>query len=117
MSKAKRNTKGTTARFIRELSLATQGKKIERYGRPFRGGWTEIALGKTELTLAALKKAVRNALTSSGCHAQQPSLFCTRKISETSDIEFYVTGNDWNAVIELGGTQKNAWMNVSFSGR
>ncbi len=107
--------KGTTEAFLQALALTTGGKSVKQHGHAFRDGWTEVALGKTALTLQALKKAVRKALKASGCRSQQ-GLFCTRELNETRAIEFYIQGTDWYAVVLLGGTQKAAWLDVHFSG-
>lgn len=115
--KVTRNTapaKGTTESFVNALASTTNGRKVRNHGPAFRGGWTEVAIGKTDLTLPDLKRAVRKALKLSGCKAQ-PGLFFTRSISDTAAVQFYVEGADWCAVIDLAGTQNSARLNVSFS--
>lgn len=106
--------KGTPESLINALVKTTKGRKVETHGRAFRGGWTEITLGETDLTLQTLKQAVRKALKAAGCQAQ-PGLFCTRNISDTAAVQFYVEGSDWGAVINLAGTQRSASLKVSFS--
>ncbi|TXH12236.1 MAG: hypothetical protein E6R03_13285 [Hyphomicrobiaceae bacterium] len=116
--KVTRNTapaKGTTESFVNALASTTNGRKVRNHGPAFRGGWTEVAIGKTDLTLPDLKRAVRKALKLSGCKAQPNGLFCTRNLNPKAAIQFYVSGADWCAVIDLAGTQNSARLNVSFS--
>lgn len=106
--------KGTPKSLINALVKTTKGRKVETHGRAFRGGWTEIILGETDLTLQTLKQAVRKAIKDAGCQPQ-PGLFFTRNISDTAAVQFYVEGAGWGAVIDLAGTQSSASLKVSFS--
>lgn len=90
--------------------------RFEFIGQAYRGGYTEIKLGKVNLKLKDVKRKLRLAMRLAGVKSQGKGFFGTRSLSEDSTPEFYLQSKDWMAVVSLAGTEENASLEISFGG-